>query len=63
MEFILYAHKIGNPEYFEDIITVTESRGHLAKAKSWAEQNGFDHFRIAHYTPGTIPDFTKTINI
>lgn len=57
---ILYATRKGEPEYMEQLITEVEAR--IPDAQRWAEENGFDRFRIADYTPGGTPDFTNVLN-
>jgi len=60
METILYATKIGAPEYMEEIITTNPEK--IDEAKAWAKENGFDRFRIAKIDLGEKPDFIGTIN-
>lgn len=60
-EKILWAVKIGDPDYMEQIITTNESQ--FKEARAWAESNGFDRFRVAEIDLATPPDFTKTINL
>jgi len=58
---VLYAVKKGEPDWAERIITEYEDR--IVAARKWAEQNGFDRFRIATYSDEPeFPDFKKTIN-
>lgn len=58
---VLYATKIGEPEYMEQLITEVEDR--IPAASAWAQQNGFDRLRIATYSDEPErPDFTKVLN-
>lgn len=56
---ILWAVKIGDPDYMEQIITENEEK--IAAATAWAKANGFNRLRIATID-NKKPDFTKTIN-
>ena len=56
---LLYATKIGQPDYMEELLT--DKEGQFEAAKNWAQQNGFDRFRVATCDLSTKPDFTKTI--
>jgi hypothetical protein len=55
---ILFAVKVGEPDYAEQLITEVESR--IPAASAWAKLNGFDRLRVA-VIEGT-PDFTKVLN-
>lgn len=57
---ILWAVKIGEPNWAEEVITEDESQ--IEQAKTWAEQNGYDRFRIANIDINTKPDFIGAIN-
>ncbi len=58
---VLYAVKKGEPDYMEQLITDCEKQ--IPEAKKWAEQNGFDRFRIATYSDNPEPpDFAGTVN-
>jgi len=59
-ETILWATKIGDPDYCEQLIT--NNPEHIAKAKKWALANGYDRIRIAIIDLSTPIDFSKTIN-
>jgi hypothetical protein len=59
-ESILYAVKVGEPDYMEQVITTKPE--HFAAAAEWARQNGFDRIRIAVIDLAEKPDFTQTIN-
>lgn len=45
----------------EQLITSTSDKAKVAKAREWAQANGFNRFRESHFD-GTAPDFTKTLN-
>ena len=57
-EQVLWAVKIGEPNWAEQMITNDASK--IEEAKAWAEKKGFDRFRIANIDDEK-PDFTKTI--
>lgn len=56
---VLWAVKIGDPSWAEQLITDKEEN--IEPAKEWASANGFDRFRIA-VIDNEKPDFTKTLN-
>jgi hypothetical protein len=56
---ILYATKIGEPEYAEQLITEVESR--IPDATRWATANGFDRIRVAEVDLEAKPDFAATV--
>lgn len=56
----LFAVRVGQPDYMEDLITDKEEL--IEQAKEWALKNGFDRPRIAVINLDTPPDFTKTIS-
>ena len=56
---VLFATKIGEPDYMEDLITEKEDR--IEAAKAWAKKNGYDRFREANIDLSTKPNFTKTL--
>ena len=64
---LLYACKIGDPDYMQDIIY--ECRGYvnktelLKKGEEWAQLNGYDRLRIATIDLSIPPDFKKTVSI
>ena len=58
---ILFAVKKGNEDWQEELITEQEDR--IKEARAWAEQNGFDRFRIADIDLTQKPDFSKVINL
>lgn len=59
-ETILWAVKIGEPDYCEQIITTDANK--IEAAKVWASLNGFDRFRISVIDLNTQPNFINTIN-
>jgi hypothetical protein len=59
VEKILRATKKGQPESKETIISTKPINFEIAK--EWAEQAGYDRFRISKIDLSTKPDFTKTI--
>jgi hypothetical protein len=58
-EKILFATRIGDEEWKEELITDNEEN--IEAATAWAIKNGFDRIRIAEIDLSIIPDFTKTI--
>jgi hypothetical protein len=60
-EFILWAVKIGQAQYMEEMITSNTDLAVIEKARTWAEQNGFDRLRVSGFN-WEMPDFTATIN-
>ncbi len=58
-EHILYAVKIGDEDWQEQIITTHKDR--FEAAKKWAIENGFHMFREA-VVDGSPPDFIATLN-
>lgn len=67
-ETLLYAVKIGQPDYMEDLITVATGSNfdrqiRLDNAKRWAINNGFHKFRTINHNLNEKPDFIKAINI
>ena len=59
---VLYATKIGDEDWQEQIITEVAER--IPAAKKWAEANGFDRLRVADYPDDPrMPDFAATVNI
>jgi len=61
-ETALWATKIGEPSWKEDLITSTTDPAKLAAARMWAERNGFDRIRTSNFD-GSLPDFAQTVNI
>jgi len=60
-EIALWATKIGEPSWKEDLITSTTDPAKLAAARKWAESNGFDRLRET-VLDGSAPDFAATVN-
>jgi hypothetical protein len=58
-ETILWAVKIGEPDWNEVMITNKSER--IEGAKKWAAENGFDRLRVSTIDLNEKPDFTKTI--
>lgn len=59
---VLYATKIGDEDWQEQIITTDEKR--IPAARVWAQANGFDRFRVAVFSDEPeMPDFAATANI
>lgn len=57
---ILFATKIGEPDYMEQLITEDEAK--IEPAKAWATKNGFDRLRVAEIDLSQVPNFANTIN-
>lgn len=58
---VMYATKIGEPDYAEQLLT--ENEAFFPQAREWAQANGFDRFRIAEYDLDTPPDFAAAVNV
>lgn len=50
---MLWAVKIGEPDYVEQIITTAAER--ITAAREWAIANDFDRFRVAEYYDNELP--------
>lgn len=59
-EQILWAVKIGDEDWQEQIISTNPDS--FTQAKAWAKSNGFNRFRVSTLDLSETPDFTKTIN-
>jgi hypothetical protein len=57
---VLWATRIGNEDWQEEIITTDETK--IPDAKKWAMANGFDRFRVQVIDQDEVPDFTKVLN-
>ena len=57
---ILFAVKIGDEDWQEQLIT--EQEEHIEAASQWAKENGFDRLRVAEIDLSTPPDFSSTLN-
>jgi len=60
-EHTLWAVKIGDEDWQEQVITSTKNEIHFEKAKAWAIDNGFDRLRISVLDLNEKPDFVKGI--
>lgn len=58
---VLFAVKIGDEDWQEQLITEVESR--IESATKWALANGFDRVRVATIDETEKPDFSKTLRI
>ena len=58
---VLWAVKIGDPDYAEQVITADEEQ--IAAASEWAIAQGFDRLRIAEIDLHTPPNFANTIDL
>ncbi len=58
---MLWAVKVGDEDWQEQIITTEASR--IEAAKEWATKNGFNRFRVSDYSDGEKPNFAKTVNL
>lgn len=56
---VLFAVKINDPDYAEQLIT--EQEQYIVSAKEWAIRNGFNRLRIAEINLTEKPDFIATI--
>lgn len=59
MARILWAVRIGNEDWEEELITEVESR--IPAASEWAKANGFDRLRIADVDLSVKPDFRNVL--
>ena len=57
---ILFAVKIGDEDWQEQLITDAEDR--IPAASEWARANGFDRLRVADIDD-TPPDFIKAMGL
>ena len=58
---ILWAVKVGDEDWNEQIIT--ENEADIEQASKWALANGFHKLRVAEVDLAQPPDFTSTINV
>lgn len=58
---ILWAVKIGDPDWAEQVITQRSYK--IEEAKQWATENGFDRFRVSTLDMTEKPDFSSTLNL
>ena len=61
METLLYGTRKGQPDYMEEIISTNPDI--FEAAKKWAQEQGFDRFRISKIDLTKKPDFTKALNL
>jgi len=47
LETQVWATKVGEPKWKEDLITSTTDQTKVAKATEWAKDNGFDRIRTS----------------
>ena len=57
-ETILYAVRVGNEDWQEEIITTQADR--IEAARAWATENGFNRFRVFRWD-GSPPNFAETV--
>lgn len=55
---VLFAVRVGNEDWQEELITECEER--IPAAKEWAKTHGFDRFRVAEIDD-KAPDFAKCV--
>jgi len=64
-ETLLYACKIGEPNYMEEILYqckgYTNEKDLMQKGKDWAEKNGYDRLRISKINLLEKPNFLNTL--
>lgn len=53
---LLWAVKVGDPDYAETALTDKKER--IEDAKEWGERNGYDRFRIATINMNQQPKFS-----
>lgn len=56
---VLFATRVNQPDWEEQLITEYEER--IPAAIEWAKNNGFDRIRIAVLDMSIKPDFSKTL--
>ena len=57
---VLWAVKVGDPNWAEVVIIETERQATMEAAKAWAQANGFDRLRVLELD-GSKPDFVGAI--
>ena len=57
---VLWAVKKGQPKWKEEVIVETADPQRLMNAQTWAEDNGFDRFRV-QTLDGKAPDFIGAV--
>jgi hypothetical protein len=58
---ILWGTRQGAPDWDEELIT--EQADRIPEAMNWAQENGFDRFRIAIIDLDAPIDFSETLNV
>jgi len=58
---ILWAVKIGDPDWAEQVITQRSYK--IEEAKQWATNNGFDRLRVSTLDMTEKPNFNSTLNL
>lgn len=58
-ETILFAVKIGNPDWDEEVLT--EHKCRIKEAMEWGKANGYHKFRIAKIDMDTPPEFSANL--
>ena len=61
MDKVLWAVRVGEPDWAEEIITEVAER--IPAASEWARANGFDRLRVADVDLTTPPDFAGTVEV
>lgn len=56
---VLWAVKIGAPDWAEDVITEHEDQ--IEAASAWAKANGYDRLRVAEVDLGSPPEFGRNL--
>jgi len=63
MTYVLWATKVGLPDWEESMVASRPSREELAAASAWAVANGFDRLRLAAYREDDAPNFAAAVNV
>ena len=61
-ETVLWATRIGAPDWQEEVITDTTDEQRLANAKQWALDNGFNRLRT-YELDNKVPNFAATVRL
>ena len=66
-EIIIYGRKEKEPKYMESLLCAADSEimteDNINRVKLAAGADGYTHFRIAEFVPGTMLDFSAAVNI
>ena len=64
-EIVLWATKVGDENWKEQIITTckTSEIEKIDKAMHWAKNNGFGRFRVNMVNLSDLPNFSKAITL